>query len=53
MSDGEERWFTWEDVIQLGDIRDDRLLIRFGGIDIWKGKLISLDGQRVLICRLV
>ena len=26
--------FTWEHVIQLGDIRNDRLLVRFGGIDI-------------------
>ena len=25
---------TWEHVIQLGDIRNDRLLVRFGGIDI-------------------
>merc|ERR550532_2153302 len=29
------RWRFWEHVIQLGDIRNDRLLVRFGGIDIF------------------
>ena len=28
------RWRLWEHIIQLGDIGDDRLLVRFGGINI-------------------
>lgn len=39
------RWRLWEHIIQLGDIGDDRLLVRFGGINIWNktNKYFSLD----------